>query len=367
MNICFFLGGFTGIGGIGRVVSILANSLCEKPNVNVYTISLFNNGKKNHYEIDEKVVQKYLFENPTNMKRAMLKGGSVKLRKIIKENNIDILIACGALYYPIVVSSVIGLKTKTICWEHSNAMNDKDHSFQEFSRWVGAKYAHCVVTLTKQDQKMYIEKYKNSRVKQIYNPTDENIFRHAKEYDPEFKKIVSVGRFSYPKNFELLVEIARKVLKKHPDWVWEIYGDGESKDNVQTMINNYNLNDKLLLKGSVNNLYELYSRYSFLVMTSRYEGFPMSLLEGLSSGLPLISFDVLTGPREIIFHDVNGFLVEPLNAELMIQSIETLINDKKRRISMSAQSLELSESFRTDIILKIWMSLFNEILGKGDL
>lgn len=367
MRVCFLLGGFTGIGGIGRVVSILANKLCQDPRNKIYTMSFINSGKANHYQIDERIVQTFLFNSPTNMRIAILKGASKKLRKFVQENDIDILIGCGALYYPLTILSTIGLNTKTICWEHSNAENNKDHAYQMLSRKIGAKYADFIVTLTKHDEKMYKKRFKTVNIKQIYNPIDENIFNYQKEYDVNSRKIVSVGRLSYQKNFELLVDVANKVLKENSNWSWDIYGDGELKKTIQDKINEYNIEDRIKLKGSVDNLYELYPNYAFLVMTSRYEGFPMTLLEGMANGLPLVSFDVLTGPKEIISDDVNGYLIEPFNFELIVNRIETLINDKNNRISMSVQSKQLSENFRINTIVQQWTALFILLLNTGDL
>lgn len=361
MNICFLLGGFTGNGGIGRVTSILSNSLCNDPNYKIYTLSYFDNQKQNLYRIDEKICQEYLFDTPLNMTKGLLKGGILKLRRYLKKNNIDILIACGALYYPISVMSCLGVKTKCICWEHSNAQNSKDHSFQLLARWIGAKNADLVITLTKHDKKGYIDKYHIDNVEQIYNPIDEKVFDYIHQYKVNSKKLLSVGRLSYQKNFEMLIDIAKEVLIENPSWTWDIYGEGELREQLQDKINDYGLESRLFLKGQVNNLYSLYNDYAMLVMTSRYEGFPMTLLEGMASGLPLISFDVLTGPNEIIENSVNGYLIKPFEIELMASCISSLINNPQMRFKMHEHGISMCEKYKLVEIENQWKRLFNKI------
>lgn len=362
MNVCFLLGGFSGNGGIGRVTSILSNSLCRDKKYEIYTLSYFNNQKENLYDLDKKIRQDYLFDNPLNMTKGILKGGIIKLRSYLKKHKIDVLIACGALFYPISVISCIGIKTKCICWEHSNVQNSKDHSFQLLSRWFGAKNADLVVTLTKHDKESYLDKYNIINVEQIYNPIDEDVFGYTRQYNLNSQKLLSVGRLSYQKNFGMLIDIAKEILSNNPNWTWDIYGEGELREELQSKINEYGLEDRLILKGQVNNLYSLYSEYSMLIMTSRYEGFPMTLLEGMAHGLPLISFDVLTGPNEIIENGINGYLIKPFETEIMISRINTLISNQDTRLKMSNQGKFICENYKLEVIIKHWKELISNIL-----
>ena len=356
------LGGFTDNGGIGRVTSILANSLCKDQEYAIYALSFFDTHKQDLYHMEPEIIRNHLFADPLNMRKAILTGGIKRLKAYLNENDIDILIACGALYYPISILACRGGKTRCICWEHSNVSNAKDHSFQLLCRRFGAKNADIVVTLTKHDQKSFTGEYGIGNVAQIYNPIDEEAIRHVKDYNESSKKILSVGRLSYQKNFELLVEIAKEILPRNPGWSWDIYGQGDLKDLLQERIVSYGLESRLTLKGQVGNLYELYNDYSMLVMTSRYEGFPMTLLEGMAFGLPLISFDILTGPNEIIRDGENGYLIDPFSKEAMIACVNKLISDSALRANMSKYGKNDCGRFRLDAIEKEWKMIFNELL-----
>ena len=178
----------------------------------------------------------------------------------------------------------------------------------------------------------------------------------------QLKKIVSVGRLSYQKYFEKAIEVAKRILPKHPDWEWDIYGKGEEFETLNEMIINSGLSEQMHLRGQVNNLYERYRDYSIMVMTSRYEGFPMTLLEGSGNGLPLISFDVPTGPNEIIEDGVNGFLISAFDEEKMSEKIIMVMEDDVLRKKISLNSKELCLRFREEEIVNQWRELLGEVI-----
>lgn len=364
MNICFLLGGFTKVGGIGRVTSIISNELAKDKVMEIHVISFSKNDHPILYQLDSSIRHSYLFDYELNVTKAMLRHGSNKLRNYIKKNGIDVLIAAGAMFYPIGVMATVGSKTKVIAWEHANVQNKNGFKFQKFARRIGAKYSDHVVTLTEHDKEGYRSKYHIDNVRHIYNPIDDELINHVRDYNIHSKRIISVGRLSYQKNFASLINIARTVLPKFEEWSWDIYGEGEEKSALQEMIVEYGLTDQIVLKGRVDNLYELYNQYSFLVMTSRYEGFPMTLLEGMSQGLPLISYDIVTGPNEIIVQSQNGFLAEANNENEMIRYIENLILDKAKRLEMSNANLALSGRYLLTNIISEWRGLFESLIER---
>lgn len=358
MNICFFLGGFYQNGGIGRVTGMLANEMTKSEKYKITTLCYYNPRLPNMYDISPKINQQFFLQSYSSMAKQIFFGGIGKLRKFLKENEIDVLIACGALFYPISVLACKGTQTKCICWEHSDPEGNNDHRGQYLARKFGVKRSDLNVVLTKRALKVFQEKYGAKNTIQIYNPVDESVFEKAGEYNPSSKRILSVGRLSYQKNFEVAVEIASMILTKHPDWQWDVYGKGEEQEKLQKLINDKGISGQFHLCGQVTDLYERYKNYSIMVMTSRYEGFPMSLLEGLGNGLPLVSFDVPTGPDEIIQNGVNGFLLKSMDKEGMSQKIEELMMSNGLRVEMSQNSKKKTEEFSIDIVVNQWINLF---------
>lgn len=360
MKICFVLNGFQENGGIGRATSVLANALSLKENISVYTISYCQTDKPMLYNVSKNIGQFSLFSRSISMTKALLfKRAIKKVKQIIEQNSIDVLVACGALYYPLCILATKGTNAKCYCWEHTNPSTESDYKFQKLCREFAIKHADKIILLTKAAKKYYIEKLraKENKLFQIYNPIGEEVFQ-SDLYKIESRKIISVGRLSYPKNFECLLELARDVLPLYPDWTWDIYGEGELRQKLTDLIHAYHLQGRVTLKGQVNDLYERYQEYAFMVMTSRYEGFPMSLLEGGANRIPLVSFDIQTGPNEIIEDGESGFLIPTGDISLMKERIVQLIQDVLLRESMSMSVYKKVQTFNLENIVAQWCELF---------
>src|SRR5690606_33587813 len=130
------------------------------------------------------------------------------------------------------------------------------------------------------------------------------------------------------------------------EYTWHIYGKGSLETVIKENIDKLGLSGRVILEGNVTDLYEKYSSYSLMVMTSSYEGFPMSLLEGMVNKLPLVSFDIQTGPNEIIHNNQNGFLIEPFNIDDAANKINLLIENSTKRIAFSNANVHYVEEFR---------------------
>lgn len=358
MRIGLLLGGLQGNGGIGRVTSLVAEELNKRHDITIITYAPYDsNTALYHFPQSVKILS---LNQKGTMKSYILNGGIRKLRKIIKDNNLQIVIACGALFFPICVFSRKGTIAKVICWEHSNANNISDHSFQMICRKCGTKMADAVVTITKQDYEMFMQKMKPRLLRQIYNPVDKRIqYQYSVDIDPH--RIISVGRLTYQKNYPLLINVAKVILSKYPNWTWDIYGEGPDRQEIEKLIFKTGLSNRLILKGQVDNLYERYGDYSFYVITSRYEGFGMALIEANRAGLPIISFNVECGPKEIINNGVNGLLIEPLNEDKMIEAISSLCDNREKCLELSENAKTDDNKFCIEDIGNEWEKLFEEL------
>ena len=361
MKICFFLGGFFQNGGIGRVVSILTNCFVNDPETDITALCYFNPHKELFYKITPDVHLVYFLNTYQSMGSLMLSGGWRKLKNYLKENDIDVLIACGALFFPISTLACKGIKTKCICWEHSDPEGNNDHMGQSLARKYGIKRSDLNVVLTKRSMRIYKEKYKAMNTVQIYNPVDPKIVENAKGYNADNHKIISVGRLTYQKNFETAVEVASRVLPQHPDWEWDVFGQGEDMDRLVELTIEKGIEKQMHFRGQVSNLYEKYSDYSLMVMTSRYEGFPMTLLEGMGNGLPLVSFDIPTGPDEIINDGENGFLIKAFDLEAMENKMNLIIDNRDLRERFARESLKRTTVFSAEKILQAWKEKLTKI------
>ena len=176
-------------------------------------------------------------------------------------------------------------------------------------------------------------------------------------YDADSKLILSSGRLTYQKGFDLLVDVAAKVLPDHPDWQWRILGEGEDRPALEQKIHDAHLDGRLTLEGRVDDVDAYYRQSAMFVMTSRFEGLPMVLLEAKAHRLPLVSFDCPTGPAEIIDNGVNGTLVPLGDIDAMVTAIDNLIDDCAKRIEYSDMSESNAQRYGMATIRDAWLSL----------
>lgn len=178
------------------------------------------------------------------------------------------------------------------------------------------------------------------------------------------KTVLAVGRYSRQKQFEKLLEAWNLIAKECPGWTLRLVGDGEERDFLERWIRTYGLTDRVVLGRAGTDMKDIYADASVLVLSSRYEGLPMVLLEAQAAGLPVVSFACKCGPRDVITDGVDGFLVEPDDSVALADRLFELIRDGELRKRMGAAAYEASGRFDESRIMNRWMNLF-ECLADG--
>jgi len=288
-------------------------------------------------------------------------GGIInRTRKFMKINNIDIMIDIDGILEMYTIPAKMFKKTKIVSWEHYNFYQHPVVPYRKYTRKMAAKWANAIVTLTEEDKGYYEENLKiRCPIRCIYNPV---IWKeNTGEYDTTSKMILSAGRLTYQKGFDILVDVADKFLKKYPDWKWVVLGEGEDRQMLEEKVKMLDLDKQLLFPGNVSNIDKYYSEAAMFVMTSRFEGLPMTLLETKPYKLPLISFNCKTGPSELIKEGVNGFLVSEGNINDMADKIVQLMEDEKLRKQMSKNTVEDMEKFELSQIMEQWNNLISNL------
>jgi glycosyltransferase involved in cell wall biosynthesis len=175
------------------------------------------------------------------------------------------------------------------------------------------------------------------------------------------KQAIAVGRYNNAKGYEYLIEAWKTVHQKHPDWIINIYGSGEQKDYVKKLIERNALQDTIIMNEPTDDIMNRYLESSICVVSSRYEGFSMVILESMICGVPVVSFDCPHGPRNIIRNSEDGFLIEYLNTKAMADCISQLIENPELRQSVGAKAKENIIRFSRDNVMSQWTNLFNEL------
>lgn len=227
------------------------------------------------------------------------------------------------------------------------------------------KNAHKVVAVSSAIEKKLQTEYQLKNTKLIYNFIDEKLVK-AKANEPldikiPSKYIVSVSRLNNEvKQIDKLIESYHKSeLPKH-DISLLILGEGEDKESLKTLVEKKSLKDKVRIMGFQENPYPIIKNALFLVLCSKFEGFPMVLLESLKLGTPVVSFNCTSGPNEIIINNENGLLVEDQNFEKLRESLNIFIENESLYKNCKDHAEESVMKFNNSTIMDQWKSLLNE-------
>ena len=352
MKILYLITDISTSGGVERITSLKINYFIEKFH---YDIDILVRNKKNkmtHFFLNSRVNIYNLDFNPNKnfFWRQIFKIKKyLYLKKLLEKNKYDLIITTGFILDPFL--PFLKKHTKIIKEIHGakNILYPKE-------RFYLRKYLLSfdkIILLTKKDLNNW--KLENAMV--IYN----SLTFYPKEYSLcQNRRIISVGRLVEDKGYDILIDIWSIISKKYPNWILEVYGEGTERKNLENKIIKLGLEKSFLLKGVVKNIQDKYLESSIYVMTSRTEGFGMVLVEAMACGLPIIAFDVPTGPREIIKKN-NGFLVEFGNINEMVKKIEFLIIDEQKRKKMGENSRRNVQVFSQEKIMIQWKEIFEKI------
>ena len=357
MNICFLEGDMSRRGGTERMTAIISKVLCSEEN-RIFILSLTLKEKEVFFDLDDQVT--HIILNQFGEKSGIARQIRV-IHKFIKKEKIDVVInlEIGMGIYGIMAS--FRTRAKTITWEHANYFNNWGSKIFPYFRRFAAKYSDVLVVLTDKDKKNYEE---NIRTKTPIYAISNPVNRHDFSYDVHSKTILSAGLLLPIKGYEKAIQVARKVFDVCPDWKWFICGEGAERNHLEELIRENNLQENLILMGTVQNMEEQYQKASMFVMTSQMEGLPMVLLEAKSWGLPLVSFDIMTGPSDIIQDGVDGYLVEEGNVDEMAERIVELIRDDSKRNGFSKESQSNMDKFEMEGIIEKWKKIMKSLIEK---
>jgi glycosyltransferase involved in cell wall biosynthesis len=224
---------------------------------------------------------------------------------------------------------------------------------------AGYPQLDAVAVLTDADRREYAEIFGDGvRVDHIPNAVTK---LDGGVSDTSGRTVLAAGRLMRQKDFGRLIRSFSIVAAKHPDWQLRICGGGPRRQGLEKLIGELGLEQKVVLTGPVRNLGEEMANAAMYAMSSRREGFPMVLLEAMSKGLPVVSFDCPTGPREIIRDRENGLLVPHQDVEALAAGMIEMIEDDDLRRRCGAGAMATAERYSIDVIGARWEELLTEL------
>ena len=221
------------------------------------------------------------------------------------------------------------------------------HSLRKYDRFV---------VLSQEDAQNWKEL---NNVSVINNVCTLNITERARL---EEHRVISVGRYEYPKGYDRLINAWALIVQQVHDWTLHIFGEGSLRPVLTKQIKDLHLEKSVYLDGATHNIGKELSNSSIVAFTSNYEGFPMAIIEAESAGLPVISFDTPCGPKDIIRDGEDGFLVKNGDIESLSKQLLSLMQNDELRKAMGEKAFENSKRFTPESIMPQWVSLFETIL-----
>ncbi|HET7328693.1 MAG TPA: glycosyltransferase family 4 protein [Nocardioidaceae bacterium] len=218
------------------------------------------------------------------------------------------------------------------------------------------------LVLTEQDTRRYNEVLGHDvTVRTMTNSTPEYTGELS---DQQHKVVVAAGRLSRSKGFDLLVDAWSQVAARHPDWQLRIYGEGSRRPDLEEQIRRLELQSSVRLMGFSTQLQAEMAASSVFVLSSRVEGYGMVLVEAMSCGVPVVSFDCPTGPRDIITHEVDGLLVPHRDVDGMAEAIIRMIElGPEGRLKLGAAARESAQQRSPSVVVTRWEELLEGLLA----
>jgi len=361
MKLMFVIHSLERMGGAEKVLVMLANHFASSG----HTVSiLVLSDQQPIFDLHPDI--KMIFYHASGKHGGSIGGMTGQIRFIYNSLSFekpDVAIAFIAASNILTTIAAKLAKVPVIISEHTNyerALTDTRGALSA-KIWRGLRrvvypWADHLMILTQKDE----DKYPYVRALSVQpNP----LVLSQKHTDLKREKIIlGVGRLSHVKGFDMLIDAFSKI--DAPGWRLIITGEGEERNRLEAMIQEYRLEDRVVLPGFVKDMEYYYKKASVFVLSSRAEGFPGALCEAMGYGCAAIAFDCPTGPGEIIHDGVDGILVEAENVDTLREQIALLIQNEQKRKMLGENARQISERLDIKTIASQWEQTISKIIDK---
>lgn len=358
-------------GGAERVTATLANHWAQQGWL--VTIVTAAGVERDFYELDERVERIALECDATSANTWQALGNNFRriraLRRILKEHRPDAAVAMMTTANAVLAWASLGLPVVTVGSERTYppAM-PLGRAWSMVRRW---SYPHlsALVAQTRQSAAWLQGNAPAPRIAVIPNPVRFPLPAHEPRLSPTVARegtgcsrlLMAVGRLGEEKRFDRLLDAFASVSQAHPDWMLVILGEGRQRASLEDQITSLGLGERVRLPGAVGNVGEWYEAADIYSLTSRFEGFPNTLIEALAHGLPAVAVDCETGPREILRHEVDGLLVPQDDQKGLVEALDRIMGDPELRARLAERAVEAQGRFAVSSVAVRWEQLFNSL------
>jgi GalNAc-alpha-(1->4)-GalNAc-alpha-(1->3)-diNAcBac-PP-undecaprenol alpha-1,4-N-acetyl-D-galactosaminyltransferase len=345
-------------GGMERVMTELANHFAKKDAVKLHLI-LYGINRDIFYPFPGDIIiyrPSFTFDDSRRLLSTL--KTLYYLRKKIKEIKPDAVLSFGEYWNNFVLMATLGLRYPVFVSDRSQPDKSLGRLQDKLRNWL-YPFAKGVIAQTEKAKQIYASMYNHRNVVVIGNPV--RGINNKGEAVAKENIVLMVGRLIKTKHQDKLIELFVKI--NQPGWKLVIVGYDHLKQNnmerLQGIVKELNAADKVVLTGKQSNVESYYLKSKIFAFTSSSEGFPNVIGEAMSAGLPVVAFDCVAGPSEMITDNENGFLIPLFDYDLFQQKLSLLMNDDTLRESMGANAKESIQHFDVE---KIGNQFYNFIL-----
>ena len=345
-------------GGMERVMSELVNEFSLDKTLEVNLI-LYGITREIFYPVPENVkIYKPSFEFKNKYRLFYTLKTLLFLRKQLQKINPDTVLSFGEIWNNFVLIACLGLQLPVFVSDRCQP----NKSLGKMHNWLRNKLyptAKGVIAQTEKGKAIFEKMYKHSNIQVIGNP----IRQITSEKKIEKENIVlTVGRLIDTKHHDELIRLFVEI--NDPNWKLIIVGDDAIKQKnrikLELLIKELKVEDKVVLAGSQKEVEPYYLKSKIFAFTSSSEGFPNVIGEAMSAGLPVVAFDCMSGPSDMIANEKNGYLIELFNYESFKKHLQILMSDESLRLKLGLNAAESIQEFKIDEISKKYKKMILE-------
>lgn len=352
MRVLYVVNGILGSGGLERVLLHKASYMCDEYKYTIRILVLNEPLGKPFYPISPAVEVRHFYATGSAVEYFFKyrKG----LRDAVEQFQPDVVSICDDGFKGLLAPLLLPRARPALVYERHISLELMPSLWKKLAMRLLARLYDRFVLLTPSNEKEW--RVANTVI--IPNPLPE--FQCGKPQKRK-KQILCIGTLCYRKGYDLLIEAWAIIASRYPEWSVKVYGSGDASP-YQALADSRNLTGRIEFHPPVADIGARYNESGIFVLPSRFEGFGMVLLEAMSFGMPCISFDCPSGPRDILTDGVDGLLVSAGDPVALANSIEDLIKHPERRKSLGQQARLSVRRYEIAKIAASWDQLFSSLV-----
>jgi len=359
IKLLYITNGIKDPAGLERVLSVKASYLADELAYEVHILTLNNNGAAPFYQFSDKIIYHDVFVggNPFRYIKSYLSG----IKAAINSIRPDIILVCDDGLKGFFLPLLLGKPCPMIYERHVSKLIELGENPTLikkiavsvkffFMQQLGKTFDQFIV-LTPDNTKEW--PMRNVRV--IPNPLS---FYPSESSTLTAQKVIAVGKHSLQKGYDRLLQGWVEVQQVHPDWQLEIYGKFDERYRLKELAQSLQVNTTVTFFSPVADIQAKYLESSIFVLSSRFEGFGMVLIEAMACGVPCVTFDCPYGPADIVAHQEDGLVVKNNDIQGFANAIKQMIKSQELRDSMGKAAKQNVKRFLPEVVMPQWDALF---------